>query len=135
VNPNRVVLATLRPMMSRTVLSLAAAGLLALPAASSSSATLHTCPLTVKEQQGFGVTYVTSLKVRGVTCATGKRVVRSFQACRKAHGGLRGYCPRSTPILGFHCAENRGGVPTQFTSKVTCTKATRRVVFTYTQNT
>ncbi len=134
MSPNVVVLATLRPMMSRTVLSLAAAGLLALPAAAS-SATLHTCRLTVKEQQGFGVTYVGSLKVRGVTCITGKRVIRSFQSCRKAHGGLKGYCPRSTLILGFHCTEARGGVPTQFSSKVTCTKATRRVVFTYTQNT
>lgn len=129
-----VVLASLRAMTSRTVLSLAAAGLLALPAAAS-SATLHTCPLTVKEQQGFGVTYVTSLKVRGVTCATGKRVVRDFQACRKAHGGLKGRCPRSTPIVGFHCTEDRGTGPAQFSSKVTCVRATRRVVFTYTQNT
>jgi hypothetical protein len=121
-------------MTSRTVLSLAAAGLLALPAASS-SATLRTCPLTVKEQQGFGVTYVTSLKVRGVTCATGKRVVHGFQACRQARGGLKGRCPRSTSILGFHCTEDRGTAPAQFSSKVTCVKAPRRVIFTYTQNT
>ncbi|MCW2966999.1 MAG: hypothetical protein JWM71_771 [Solirubrobacteraceae bacterium] len=121
------------------VMSLALLGLaltaLPSPASTASAAALHTCALTPKEEQHFGPTYVTSVKVHGIGCAAGKAVVKSFQTCRRAHGGVKGRCPHSVSVRGFHCTENRSTIPSQFTSKVTCASGSRRVVHTYTQNT
>ena len=59
--------------------------------------------------------------------------MRAFHACRKAHGGLKGRCPARTKVRGYRCRENRSAIKTQFSSKVTCRRGTRRVVTTYTQ--
>jgi hypothetical protein len=120
----------LGPALAIVVLALALAA-----APSSAGTTLHNCPLKPREEQNFGPTYVTSVKVHGITCASGKLVVKAFHACRKAHGGVKGRCPRSVSVRGFHCTENRSTIASQFTSKVTCTSGSRRVVHTYTQNT
>ena len=106
---------------------------LALAALPSSAATVRNCPLTPKEQQSLGGSYTTSLKVAKITCTRGKEVVRAFHKCRKAHGGLKGRCPKTQSVLGYHCTETRQAIATQFTSKVTCAYGTRRAVFTYTQ--
>lgn len=125
--------------LPRSGLSLLAALLLGLTlaavptAAAPHAAKLRNCPLTPKEQQRLGGSYVTSLKVAAVTCARGKAVVRAFHNCRKKHGGVKGRCPRSQSVLGYHCRETREAIATQFTSKVTCTFGSRRVVHTYTQ--
>lgn len=125
--------------LPRSGLSLLAALLLGLTlaavptAAAPHAAKLRNCPLTLKEQQRLGGTYTTSLKVHAVSCARGKAVVRAFHKCRESHGGLKGRCPRSQSVLGYHCREIRVPNATQFTSKVTCTFGSRRVVHTYTQ--
>jgi hypothetical protein len=103
------------------------------PARTAHSAALHRCSIGQRETRTFGPTYVTSISVSRVTCRTGKSVVRAFQRCRKAHGGIRGRCPRTTSVLGYHCSERRGGIKTQFSGKVTCVSGLRRVVHTYTQ--
>lgn len=114
--------------MSRALASLAAVLALAvLP----SSALAKTCNVR-NDADSYGVTYVTSLTVKGVTCATGKQLVRAYHRCRKANGGLKGRCPR---VNGWRCSETRTTGPVQFSAKATCRKGTRRVVHTYTQNT
>lgn len=136
--------ATLCAMSPRIGSALVATALLALALAGpspartgpvASASALRNCKLSVSDEQHLGATYVYSLKVAHTTCARGKSVVRAFQKCRRAHGGARGRCPRTTSVLGYHCTEKRGGVPTQFEGTVTCRSGTRRVVHQYSQNT
>jgi hypothetical protein len=82
----------------------------------------------------LGTTYVTSLKVQHVSCAKAQRVVKAFNACRRAHGGVKGRCP--SRVLGYRCTETRGAsIPTQYSSKASCKDASRIVRFAYTQYT
>ncbi|MDX6665254.1 MAG: hypothetical protein QOG68_1460 [Solirubrobacteraceae bacterium] len=117
------------PTRLRSCLAVALLGLAV--AAAPASAKLKNCPLSAKTQQHLGASYVTSLKVATITCSRGKDVVRAFNKCRKAHGGVKGRCTKS--VLGYHCSEIRTAIATQFTSKATCTYGSRRAVFTYTQ--
>jgi len=87
-----------------------------------------------KDGRKLGTTYVTSLKVERVSCAKAKKVIKAFNACRKAHGGAKGRCARR--VLGYRCSEQRGdSIPTQYTSTATCKDADRGVRFRYTQYT
>lgn len=91
-----------------------------------------TCDVTAKAQQ-LGPSYVTSLKVRGATCATGVQLVRAYYRCRVRAGGVRGKC--HSRVLRYVCHERRQGISIQFDATVTCTRGTsRRIVHTYTQN-
>jgi hypothetical protein len=113
----------------------AAAGLvlgvaMALPAAAAGETT--TCKLG-SQARTLGPSYVTSLKVGGTTCRSGKRLVRAYYRCRVANGGLDGRC-RSI-VRGYACTEKRTGISIQFDAKVSCRKGSARVVHTYTQNT
>jgi hypothetical protein len=113
---------------------LAALVLLAAAPGGSAAAALKPCSIRGKEQK-LGATYVTTLKVRGVSCATGQRVVKAFQSCRRAKA-VDGHCTRK--VLEYACSEKRPAdetIPTQFTGHVTCKRATRRVAFVYQQNT
>jgi hypothetical protein len=111
-----------------------AALLLALAlAAGAPAASTTTCDIR-KDGRKLGTTYVTSLKVQQVSCVKAKRVVKAFNACRKASGGLKGRCEKR--VLGYRCTEKRGNsIPTQYSSKATCKSATRTVRFAYTQYT
>ena len=84
----------------------------------------------------FGPTYVLSpFQVQGVTCATGKKVIRAYQHCRKTHGGYKfGECPHSVSVLGFHCRDKRGRNALQTFGTATCTKGSRKVVHSWEQN-
>jgi hypothetical protein len=128
------------PAVPRSIRLLAAiclAGALALlvAAAPGSAATsLKRCNIRGKEQR-LGATYVTSLRVRAVSCATGERVEKAFQSCRRAKG-VRGRCTRR--VLRFSCSETRPSdeqIPTQLNGHVTCRRGTRRVAFVYQQDT
>ena len=113
-------------MLARSsALAVAAAVLAAAPAAQAKQCNVQ------RDAENFGVSYVTSLEVKGVTCATGKKVVRAFHKCRKANGGIRGRC--TSRVLGYACTERREAIKTQFSGKATCKNGTRRVVHTYTQ--
>jgi hypothetical protein len=114
---------------SSVLLAVLAASLLA---AAPASAATRTCNIQ-REWTTFGVTYVTQLKVTNTTCANGKKVVRAFHKCRKAHGGVKGRCPNR--VLGYRCTETRTSGPAQFSSEVLCKYGTRRVKHFYTQNT
>lgn len=114
----------------RTTIALTLAG--AAIAATPAHAATRNCDVQ-RDAGSYGVTYVTSLKVTNTSCASGKKLIRAFNRCRKANGGIKGHCNRT--VLGYRCRETRTAIKTQFSSKVTCRNGTRRVVFTYTQNT
>ena len=82
------------------------------------------------DAENLGPSYVTSLEVKGITCARGKSLVRSYHACRKARGGIKGRCPS---VRGYSCKEQRETIKTQFSAKATCTNGSRRFVHTYSQ--
>jgi uncharacterized ParB-like nuclease family protein len=106
-----------------------------LVAAPSGSAAAATCKLSVKTSQQLGATYVTNLKVRGVSCAGGRRIAKAFNGCRRATG-VKGRCTRK--VLKYACADRRPAseqIPTQFNGHVTCKRGDRRVTFDYQQNT
>lgn len=129
----RTVSSFIRPI-SPACLVATIALLVAAPAGSAATS-LKKCSLTVARSQQLGATYVTKLKVRGVSCATGERVVKAFQSCRRAKG-LRGRCRRK--ILRYRCTDARPPdetIPTQLTGHVTCKRGTRRVNHVYQQNT
>ena len=80
---------------------------------------------------GYGTTYVTSLRVSGTSCRSGKRVVRAFHACRP---GRRGRCTRR--VRGYRCREgDRDRGLGQYDSSVTCRNSGNVVKHRYTQNT
>src|SRR5919201_6107628 len=96
--------------LARTTVSFAAV-LAILGAWASASATRRsdvfgsaTCDISGKERH-LGPTYVTSLKVKGVSCRTGERVVRRYYKCRLKSGGRRGRC--HSRVMGFSCHEKR----------------------------
>jgi hypothetical protein len=120
-----------RPVFSLLTALLVGLALAAVP--TSAATALKNCKLSTYEQEHLGGSYVTSLKVHAVTCARGKAVVRAFHSCRTKHGGVKGRCPKTQSVLGYHCTEKRSGIATQFSSKVTCAFGSRRVVHTYTQ--
>lgn len=115
--------------------SCVAAGLAALAIAPAGSAAAATkCSVKGKEQK-LGTTYVTTLKVTGVSCATGESVVKAFHACRHKKG-VAGRC--ATKVKGYSCTEKRPAAlkgPVSYDGDVTCKRGTKRVVFHYQQNT
>jgi hypothetical protein len=89
------------------------------------------------QQQNLGASYVTSLKVQGVSCAKGEKVIRAYHQCRHQNGGPAGTC--SATVLGFKCKDGkRTGVPNvQYNATAKCHKvsnASKRVRSRYTQN-
>jgi hypothetical protein len=89
------------------------------------------------QQQNLGASYVTSLKVQGVSCAKGEKVIRAYHQCRHQNGGAAGTC--GSTQLGFKCKDGkRTGVPNvQYNATAKCHKvsnASKRVKSAYTQN-
>jgi hypothetical protein len=75
--------------------------------------------------------YFTSLAVRNVGCSTGRKLQLDHYRCRRKHG-IRGRC---SSVDGYRCGETRESISTEFDARVTCKRGTRKVVFTYQQNT
>ena len=76
--------------------------------------------------------YFTSLSVKGVSCATGKKVTLAHYRCRIKHGKA-GRCTKR--VLGYSCTEKRQSIPTQIDSVVRCRNGSKRVTYSYQQNT
>jgi hypothetical protein len=89
-----------------------------------------TCDVS-KDGRKLGATYVTSLSATKVSCAKAKKLVKSFNSCRRARGGAAGKC---ASFSGYTCTETRKAIPTEFSAKVSC-KASggRRLKFAYSQ--
>jgi hypothetical protein len=127
--------------MPRKVTTLALLGALALaaPAAAPAADTgagpeataSKSCSLAGKTRS-LGPTYTTSLSVRNTSCRSGRRLVRGWNACRRANGGADGRC--RSRVLGYRCSESRSNViRTQFDARVSCRKGSRRINHRYTQ--
>ncbi|MDT7648289.1 MAG: hypothetical protein QOC75_5289 [Pseudonocardiales bacterium] len=78
-----------------------------------------------------GSGYFTSLKVRGTSCNTGRRVTLAHYRCR-VRNGISGRCHHR--VLRFGCSESRQSIPTEIVSRVTCRRGAAKVVYTYQQN-
>jgi hypothetical protein len=128
--------------VAATVLALAGlvAGLAAQGGAASPvarSAAFTPCDISGK-QQSLGASYVTSLKVQGVSCTKAEKVITAYHQCRHQSGGPAGNCSKT--VLGFKCEDGkRTGVPNvQYDATAKCHKvsnASKRIKSRYTQNT
>ncbi|HEY0630733.1 MAG TPA: hypothetical protein VGC98_01650 [Thermoleophilaceae bacterium] len=129
---------TTRPYVPRGALALALAGsclagvqAAAIPASGATTHAARAC--SAPKYPGSG--YFTSLHVTRTSCRTGRKVALAHYRCRRKHG-VRGRCHHA--VLHFHCKEHRpssGQISTQYNARVTCKRGSRRVVFTYQQNT
>jgi hypothetical protein len=124
--------------------ALALAGMLVALLASSGSAApvAHTAsfsPCNIDgKQQNLGASYVTSLKVQGVSCTKAEKLITAYHQCRHQAGGPAGMCGET--LLGFKCKDGkRQSVPgVQYNATAKCHKvsnASKRVKSRYTQNT
>jgi hypothetical protein len=100
-------------------------------------ASFSPCDISGK-QRNLGASYVTSLKVQGVSCAKGEKVIKAYHRCRHQAGGPAGTC--GATLLGFKCKDGkRQAVPgVQYNATAKCHKvsnASKRVKSRYTQNT
>jgi hypothetical protein len=109
--------------------TLAAGGAATGAAAPAPARAATTC--SVPKYPGSG--YFTSLSVKKVGCATGRKLALRWYACRTQDGGIKGHCARH--VLGFSCTEVRQSIPTEFDARVTCRRGGRRIVHTYQQDT
>jgi hypothetical protein len=112
---------------TRLLAAAAACAALALPAAGASPAAAATC--TPGSYPGQG--YFTSLKGYGISCSGAKSVMRGHYRCRTRHG-IKGRC---SSFNGWRCSETRRAISTEYNARVTCRKGSRKVVYTYQQNT
>jgi hypothetical protein len=115
--------------MSKLFVAALVAVAVGLPAAAH-GASARICNIHGKERK-LGTTYVTSLKATGVSCASAETFVKAFHKCRHRHGKA-GRCAH---LNGYTCTEKRESIPTQYDSRATCTRGSRRIVQVYTQNT
>jgi hypothetical protein len=116
--------------VAAVVIAAAAAG----PAGASSgdrAAKRGACDIS-GQQQDLGASYVTSVKARHVGCGKALKVVKAYHKCRKDNGGRDGHCGS---VKGYECSEKRETAPSQYNAKAKCTKGSKKVVQTYTQNT
>src|SRR3954467_9855548 len=126
------------PRRLALVAAAALAGLLLLvsPGQATSRAPRTATKCDVKRDgRHLGATYVTSLSATNVSCVKAKRVVKAFNACRKAHGGAGGAtggCP--PPAQSSPRPERRGAPPPpQSPPRGTARGPPRRIQFAYTQ--
>ena len=116
------------------VIALAAAALAA-PAAPASTASPEASASATCSLRGYyrtlGASYVYRLTVRAISCATGRSLVRSYNACRRRNGGADGRC---SYVRGYSCTEFRRSSRYQFDATASCRSGLRRFVVSYTQN-
>ena len=91
-------------------------------------------PAQAKDCKDFDISggYITALSVKKTGCGTGTSVAKAFTACRREHG-TRGRCTHK--VKGFACSDKRMSIQTEFDGNVVCTKRSKRVSFSYQQNT
>jgi len=77
--------------------------------------------------------YVTSIKVKRLSCSKGRKVVKAYHKCRKRRGGNNGRCGG---VKGYSCGESRRqSVPgVQYSTTMKCRKGGHKVTSSYTQN-
>ncbi len=126
--------AQIHPRRLLVALTMIAAIVTAIGAPAAQSASMTNCKLSAKERypRVSKPTYNLTVKVRGTSCATGKRVAKAFHACRSVRG-VR--CTRKV-LSSWSCTGKKtSSIATQFEGSFTCTYGSRRVTSTYQQNT
>ena len=111
--------------MPRSVLLFALAAALSLVVAPAAHAKTCSAP----DYPGSG--YFTSLSVKRVSCATGRKVTLAHYRCRN-RSSRAGRCHKK--VLGYSCSEHRNSISTEIQSRVTCRRGGKRVVYSYQQN-
>lgn len=112
----------LRPFLIATALS----AVVALSGSAAASAATCAAP----KYPGSG--YFTSLKVSGVSCSTGKKVTLAHYRCR-TRSSVSGRC--HSKVLGYTCTEKRRSIATEIDGTVTCKRGSKKVVYSYQQDT
>ena len=107
------------------------AAALAVPATARTRAPVAHSARTCSEPAYPGSGYFTSLTVKGVTCATGRKVTLAHYRCR-TRSGPSGRCHQR--VLRYTCSERRNSIPTEIDGRVTCKRPGRTVIYTYQQN-
>ena len=112
---------------------LAALALTGSAAASEPTASVaRTCSLTLSQQRSAGATYLVQLSVTGVSCSTGLKVEKAWQACRRATAG-RTTCRKR--VAGYASKQAiLDSSKQQYDARVTATSGARSIAFIYTQN-
>ena len=123
-------------LMIRLALALGALALIAAGPASASTpvaTAAKSCHLTTNQEFHSGATYLLKLSVGGgVSCATGLKVEKAFQSCRRSTAG---HTTCKKRVLGYRCAQKvLDSSRTQYDASVTCKAGARKVAFVYTQN-
>jgi hypothetical protein len=131
----------LRPTRLIAPFAVAALTTVALAAPSGSvAASSKICKLPGTTNRHLGPAYVNyaegrgGYRVTGVSCATGKTVIKAFHSCRFKKGKA-GKC--TTKVKGYSCTDKRPAalsIPTQFTGNVTCKNGSKRITHTYQQD-
>jgi hypothetical protein len=112
----------LRPFLIATALSVVVVF------SGSAVASAGTC--SAPKYPGSG--YFTSLKVSGVSCSKGKSVTLAHYKCRVKHGKT-GRC--TSKVQGYSCSEKRRSISTEIDGTVTCKRGSKKVVYSYQQDT
>jgi uncharacterized membrane protein len=97
------------------------------------SASSKNCPLSEHERYPHVTkpTYNLSLKVSGTSCATGKKVMKAFHACRS----VTGYRCTKKVLKSWTCTGRKASnIATMFDGSFTCKYGSRRVTSGYQQN-
>jgi hypothetical protein len=101
--------------------------------ASPTASASKSCSLSPTQQRHSGSTYLLALSVKGLSCSKGMGVQKAFQSCRHGTAGHRS-CARK--VSGHKCRQAiLSSSKTQYDAKVSCTRGSKAVKFTYTQNT
>src|SRR3954453_9107285 len=79
-----------------------------------------------------GSGYFRSLKVTKVSCSTGKKVTLAHYKCRVKYGKT-GLC--SSKVLSYSFSEKRRSIETEIDATVTCKNGSKKVVYSYQQDT
>jgi len=116
-------------MLRTVVTATAAAALLAIGATAANAGPSAHAARSCSPPKYPGQGYFTSLQVAHVSCATGKRVTLAHYHCRVKHG-RKGRC---ASVLHYRCSESRRSIATEYTSRVTCKRGSRKVIYTYEQ--
>jgi hypothetical protein len=114
-------------MTKPRLLAVAVCAAAAFPLAGASPAAAATCAPGHYPGQG----YFTSLKAYHISCKGARDVMRAHYRCRTRHG-IKGRCAR---FNGWRCTETRRAIATEYNARVTCRKGSRKVIYTYQQNT
>ena len=131
----------IRPTRLIAPLAIAALSTIALVVPSGSvAASAKICKLSVPASEKLGPSYVLytagkgGYRVTGVSCATGKKVIKAFHSCRYKHG-KQGRC--TSKVVGFKCTEKRPSSlksSYSFEGDVVCKSGSKRVTHHYQQD-